>query len=313
MNLRMIFGVTLDAKLHARPLFAFLFFSAIIFSGLSVALFTSEASALVLDKIIPYYGQSFYDRVKNNQRDQKLIEEMRWVLSQKHLRRSGQLDDVVTHCDRLSADCYSHSPIGYGPARKAIMGELHLVNGQNGFAIEEVYCQRDFTRRDFRDGISPGPGVTPNSSIINVEHTWPQSRFNKLMDTVAQKSDLHHLFPTDSEMNSARGNMKFGEVDRPSRTLPCSTSKLGTNAQSRGERFEPPAPHRGNVARALFYFSVRYQLPIDKDEEYFLRKWHQEDPVDSFEAERNDHIQRIQGNRNPFIDFPELVGEISDF
>ena len=43
---------------------------------------------------------------------------------------------------------------------------------------------------------------------MNTEHTWPQSKGA----TGAAKSDLHHLFPTDSKANSIRGNHPFGIV-----------------------------------------------------------------------------------------------------
>lgn len=36
---------------------------------------------------------------------------------------------------------------------------------------------------------------------------------------------------------------------------------------------------------------------------YLLKK----DPVDQFEINRNNRIQKIQGNRNPFIDHPEIA------
>ena len=89
-------------------------------------------------------------------------------------------------------------------------------------------------------------------------------------------------------------------------------SELGFNADG-DKRFEPREVHRGNVARALFYFSVIYDQPIEPFEEVVLRQWHIDDPVDQRERERNQKIATIQLSRNPFIDYPDLVERIGDF
>jgi len=41
-----------------------------------------------------------------------------------------------------------------------------------------------------------------------------------------------------------------------------------------------------------------------------FKQWHEEDPVDAFEMNRNQQIYNNQNNRNPYIDHPELVEEI---
>ena len=41
-----------------------------------------------------------------------------------------------------------------------------------------------------------------------------------------------------------------------------------------------------------------------------LLVWHNQDPVDDFERNRNNVIYDYQGNRNPFIDHPELVNHL---
>ena len=39
-------------------------------------------------------------------------------------------------------------------------------------------------------------------------------------------------------------------------------------------------------------------------------QWYEQDPVDDWERQRNDVIQKWQGNRNPFIDHPDWVNTI---
>ena len=154
------------------------------------------------------------------------------------------------------------------------------------------------------------PGDSPVVTDINVEHTWPQSRFHTGWESEAHgrdddpvKADLHNLYPTDENLNGERGNKPFGEVDGCDGRRACNAENL----------FEPPNDDKGNVARALFYFSVRYGLPIPEPMESTLKAWNRADPPDASEIARNDAIQGVQGNRNPFIDEPSLADRISDF
>lgn len=149
----------------------------------------------------------------------------------------------------------------------------------------------------------------PNGQIMNTEHTWPQS---KGADTIPAKSDLHHLYPTIPGANTRRSNNRFGVVTKNIIWSHPYGSKLGDNAQNE-KRFEPPDNHKGNVARALFYFSVVYGEPITASEEVVLKVWHVSDPVDDKERVRNQRVADVQTSRNPFIDYPELVDRIDDF
>lgn len=268
------------------------------------------ALAVTLSTQVGYYGEDFYKEVARGAKDKDLIAEIRTVLESRHQRTRSGVDVIGGNCDTAVTGCYQHRSIGYGAARKVLMGTLHLSNSAGKYTVKDVYCEREFT--DANSG-GIGPGKVPSANMLNTEHTWPQSRFNGSMGKDTQKSDLHHLFPTDSEMNSVRGNHKFGDVAVPDKPLKCPIVKIGRANGSSEEIFEPPVGHKGNVARALFYFSIRYRLAIDPREEAFLKAWHRMDPVDQAERDRNDAIQKVQGNRNPFIDHPELVGEIVDF
>jgi deoxyribonuclease I len=205
-----------------------------------------------------------------------------------------------------------HVSIGYDSAKVFLMGKFYLINDNNHYAVKDVYCGREIDENEFPNG-KPAPNKVPDNNIINTEHTWPQSRFNGNLEKGMQKADLHHLFPTDSKINNIRGNFKFGEVQKDLNILKCNGPRIGIPNYSSERVFEPPQDHKGNVARALFYFSIKYKLAIDPNEEAVLRKWSSEDPVDQEEMVRNDEIEKVQHSRNPFIDFPQLSDNISDF
>ena len=97
------------------------------------------------------------------------------------------------------------------------------------------------------------------------------------------------------EVNSSRGNKKFG---------------TGTSY------YTPKDEYKGDVARIIFYLMTRYSesdnysfKSIAQSQE-LLVEWNKLDPVSPHEQHRNDYIYTIQGNRNPFIDYPEFVDAI---
>ena len=192
--------------------------------------------------------------------------------------------------------------ISYQEARTYLFGKLHYNKG----IVTDVYCGEDH-----KNNHGVGEGRIPDPKFLNCEHTWPQSKFKGKSQAAQMKVDLHHLYPANSSANSARSNLPFGEVSKGINV--CGESYKGKIDGTRIEGFEPPDNHKGNVARAMFYFSYKYSMPIDSLQESFLRKWHDQDPVDEYEAFRNDQIKAIQGDRNIFIDNPELVHTVNDF
>lgn len=262
---------------------------------------------------VPYYGEVFYSQLKSGTRNDELLTQLKTVLRSAHVPTPNNQPDVLFKegCSGQTR-CYQQTSLGYDKARTVLLGGFYLKKDGNSYALKDVYCDKERPASDFPSD-APAPGVIPDGTIVNTEHTWPQSRFTGKFSTEMQKSDMHHLFPTDSQLNSIRGSFRFGEVTKDQKVLKCPESRFGVNGQSKGYVFQPPKNHRGNAARAIFYFSVRYDLPIDPNEEFFLRQWHKEDPVDDEEMQRNEEIYKLQRNRNPFIDHPELVDLISNF
>ncbi|WP_290734634.1 endonuclease [Halobacteriovorax sp. JY17] len=250
-----------------------------------------------------YYPTDFNSKLqKGGLANEKLKDALFELLSTAHTKRRGKADTLG--CDGTEGLCYSQKVLGYKGARKVLFGKLHLEEGQNGYFLKDVYCRKVFTSSQ----TNIGPNRIPNSNMLNCEHTWPQSKFSRNFEKEMQKSDLHHLYPTDSKANSIRGNYEFGNVDDYGEIRNCEAS----HSEAPGH-FEPPTEHKGNVARALFYFAVRYKMKISPEQERTIKEWNIQDPVDAAERERNDGIYEVQGNRNPFIDYPELSERINDF
>lgn len=154
---------------------------------------------------------------------------------------------------------------------------------------------------------------------INCEHTIPQSYFKIAGEKEMMKTDLHHLFPVLKRWNSTRSNHPYSEIDdslttkwmtRDIDTKSIPLEEIDSYSEYFNRSFEPREEHKGNVARAIFYFYTVYNHENvvsmeDLIDVEILLTWHVVDPVDDAEKSRNDKIERYQGNRNPYIDFPE--------
>lgn len=141
---------------------------------------------------------------------------------------------------------------------------------------------------------------------FNTEHTFPQNFFNQ---SEPMRSDMFHLFPTDETANGKRASYPFGVVTNP------SWSNGGSSFSQSAGIFEPRDVHKGEVARAMFYFVTRYQNYSNflDSQEAILRQWHTQFPVTALEQNRCNLIASFQHNRNPFIDYPQFVDRITSF
>lgn len=151
----------------------------------------------------------------------------------------------------------------------------------------------------------------------NREHTWAKSH-GDFGTAMGAGTDIHHLRPTDVQVNGLRGNLDFDNGG--SAVTGCDGCLRTPNS------WEPPDEVKGDVARMLLYMAVRYEpgdaVDLELNDQVnngsspyhgkisVLLEWHEEDPVSGWEQQRNEKIEDIQGNRNPFIDHPEWAEAI---
>lgn len=198
-----------------------------------------------------------------------------------------------------------HADLGYDQGRDIMFGIVDDLD--NDDVVTGVYTQRSLS------GVNNRGTAYQDGKGLNAEHSWPKS---KGAGGGPAKADLHHLFPTDINTNSKRSSYPFGEVVQAEYSN--GGSQLGRDARGRTV-FEPRDDHKGNLARALFYFYTVYgrsrgvSLSNFSIEEPVLMQWHLQDPVDTAERARNEMVFRYQKNRNPYIDHPEFVGLVGHF
>ena len=179
-----------------------------------------------------------------------------------------------------------------------------------------------------RDQCTTG-GTSGEGQCYSREHTFCQSwlKPSSHTGTTTPGSDLFHIYPVDGYVNTRRNNNPYGEVASPT-WVSRNGSRLGTNTFEGAPShtaFEPNDAYKGDIARSFFYMATRYMFEDDEfatDQDMvdksqlrpwavkMLLKWHELDPVSDKERARNTAVYELQGNRNPFIDFPELVAKI---
>ena len=170
----------------------------------------------------------------------------------------------------------------------------------------------------------PGVNQCGQSPVgcYNREHSVPQSWFYSQRP---MRTDLFHVYPADGQANSRRNNYPYAEVADPPLNVSSNGSRYGecSTAGYTGRVFEPTDSLKGDLARTYFYMSVCYKdRRLDSTAygnavfdsarltpwalDMFIR-WHNADPVSEKELNRNNAVYELQRNRNPFIDYPELV------
>ena len=214
-------------------------------------------------------------------------------------------------------------------ALNTLMGNTSRIGNSsfsyNSLRSEYKNVDKDLNRSGYIIGYYNGAsfsGVWDSGATWNREHTWPQS--NGANKSIPMGHDMQSVRPTHTSVNSSRGNDAYGESGAyydPDEVSISNSYYKSTNMGS----------YRGDAARVILYDYIVYgEAGGHKNKLYngnaqllskfgsagvfesaaVLLKWHMNDPVSLTEMVRNDGAQTYQGNRNPFIDYPELAIQV---
>ena len=208
----------------------------------------------------------------------------------------------------------------------ALMGTTCRLGGggfsYNSLRWDYVNVDKDLNTQGniigYYDGQSMN-GTWDSGVTYNREHTWPQSK--GASKNIAMGYDMQSVRPASTAINSDRGNVAYGESGSYYDPNDVAINNPLYRASNNGT-------YRGDAARVILYDYLVYgqyggyqnalyngnaQL-LDKlglggvfESLMVMLKWHMQDPPSLTEMVRNDGAQTYQGNRNPFIDFPEIA------
>ena len=210
----------------------------------------------------------------------------------------------------------NHKKISYGKGEDKTWGAFYTTDAVVENGQRRVLDMYSAEKRYFG---SKGEAV----GGMNIEHSVAKSWWGGAENNNAA-CDIHHLNPSDQNANSRKSNYPLGELTSVSWDNGVTfVGKANIDGKSNQNAYEPCDEYKGDFARVFMYMFTCYQ---DLTWEYtwmnyekstyptlkpwaveLLLKWHEQDPVSEKEVNRNNAVYAVQGNRNPYVDYPQLA------
>lgn len=202
--------------------------------------------------------------------------------------------------------------LSYGSGQgKTWWGFWSTDRDENGYFIDRYSAEKEWLKSTSQGAAGAG---------MNIEHSFPKSWWGGA--TVQAYKDLYNLMPCKKEINTTKSNYPMGIVVSGDKGNGWTKVGEGTDGK---KYWEPAAPWKGDFARGYMYMATAYQdynwkgeqalqilqqgaYPTLKEWAYKLYiQWAKADKPDAVEIKRNNDVYKIQGNRNPYVDFPNLM------
>ncbi|MBQ0153641.1 MAG: M6 family metalloprotease domain-containing protein [Bacteroidales bacterium] len=213
------------------------------------------------------------------------------------------------------------------------MGQTMNTTGKSYNALRDAYVNvdRDLNRAGDIIGYYNGSsfnGTWDQGTTWNREHTWPQSKFKGSYSDgskIPMGYDMQSVRPAQSNVNNGRNNTAYGASNGYYDPDDIAINNANYKTENMGS-------YRGDAARVILYDYIVYGEMGGHSNSYYdskvkadlitqvgsnsnsvfeslsvLLAWHMQDPPSLTEMVRNDGAAAYQGNRNPFIDYPELA------
>ncbi len=184
-------------------------------------------------------------------------------------------------------------------AVESFWSELYPVGGWS------LFCgyRFDSSRRTASGNTISIEHIYPTEQMVKVAgcHSRMQCRESHNRKFMRMEADLHNMYPVSQTLITLRYNFHYGLVKGEDWRLDDCDIEWKSGV------LEPRPIARGNIARAMLYMHARYHIPVDEKSLNLFKLWNRIDPPSKQEKIRNKIIERLQGNRNAYIDKPSLA------
>lgn len=182
---------------------------------------------------------------------------------------------------------------------------------ERGYFIDRYSSEKEWVKSTSQGAAGAG---------MNIEHSFPKSWWGGAKSQAYK--DLYNLMPCEGKINSTKSNYPMGIVVSGDKGNGWTKVGKGTDGKW---YWEPADPWKGDFARGYMYMATAYQdynwegtqahqillqgaYPTLQKWAYTLYiQWAKADKPDALEIKRNNEVAKIQGNRNPYVDFPNLM------
>lgn len=254
------------------------------------------------DASVVYYNGNYYD----------VLGGLEDLLSRKNP------NDIVTDLGALIGYTGSGATISTGKYVKGTDAKHPSYSGTGSSSLATMYEKSERLANDTKSGFRlfyTNDYTTTNN--WNREHVWPQSKSGGLYGKSGGGNDLHHIRPTYNSDNSKHGSFPYGNVVNGDEYYCNNNSSSYVIAYiGSGNTMEVVDAYKGDIARIYAYMVTHYPSLYDLINNVMvggydtLVEWNNIDPVDAYEVNRNNVAFEYQGNRNPYIDCPDLINAI---
>ena len=212
-------------------------------------------------------------------------------------------------------------------------------NGKKGAALLEAVASSSrpsavVQRHDLNFGMTDeftGTAVEIKAGALPDGYEWgcliPAEWWSNSWEVygAAVSGDIYNIVPLCGDVRSYRRDLAPVEsVVKPAYSNGLWSAGLTVLYGVETEAYVPPAALRGELARAFMYMAVVYHVATWTERAYMmmdvyaypgltdyaiplLLDWHRANPPSVHEIAKNERGERLQGNRNPFVDYPELA------
>ena len=244
-----------------------------------------------------------------------------------------QNNPVYTNLQQLMVNTHTNTSVVYsGTANGSLAyywNYTDTVNSGSNYLL--FYCDKLMSQVQNTEGYG--------RTGMEREHVWCKSKADYVEDSNSGGADLHHMRPSYGYINGIKSNRSFGNVTNGTACTLDGVSVFTYASNTETGVMEVNDNIKGDIARILLYVYVRWGQPnlytsygsnISQklktagvntsgtingsddgtkiiDDLDTLLEWMEIDPVDTWEMQRNDQIENVQGNRNVFIDYPEYA------